>query len=80
MAEQDRWFSTRRGVMGSATRTCSTRLGNPVRSFLVGDDMTTVIGADRAGRLIEVGVVEGLADSELVIAHAMPARGKFLRR
>jgi hypothetical protein len=27
-----------------------------------------------------VGVVEGLGDSELVIAHAMPARDKFLRR
>lgn len=53
---------------------------NPVRSFRVGDDMTMVIGADPAGRLIEVGVVEGLGDFELVIAHAMPARDKFLRR
>ena len=53
---------------------------NPVRTFLIGDDMTMVIGADRSGRLIEVGVVEGLSDSELVIAHAMPARPKFLKR
>ena len=68
--------------MESATRTCSTRTEtlcrNPVRTFLVGEDMTMVIGADGAGRLIEVGVVESRDEPGLVIVHAMPARSKFL--
>lgn len=52
---------------------------NPVRTFLVGEDMTMVIGADGAGRLIEVGVVESRDEPGLVIVHAMPARSKFLK-
>jgi hypothetical protein len=51
---------------------------NPVRTFLVGEDMTMVIGADAAGRLIELGVVESRDEPGLVIVHAMPARTKFL--
>lgn len=51
---------------------------NPVRTFLVTEDMTMVIGADGAGRLIEVGVVESRDETGLVIVHAMPARSKFL--
>lgn len=39
--------------------------------------MTMVIGPDRSGGLIEVGVVERYGD--LYVAHAMPARPKFLR-
>lgn len=52
---------------------------NPVRTFLVGEDMTMVIGADAAGRLIEIGVVDSRDEPGLVIVHAMPARPKFLR-
>ena len=52
---------------------------NPVRTFLIGEDMTMVIGADTAGRLIEIGVVERRDEPGLVIVHAMPARSKFLR-
>jgi len=52
---------------------------NPVRTFLVGEDMTMAIGADGAGRLIEVGVVESRDEPGLVIVHAMPARSKFLK-
>lgn len=55
-------------------------LRNPVRTFLVAEDMTMVIGADRAGRLIEVGVVESRDEPGLVIVHAMTARPKFLGR
>lgn len=42
---------------------------NPVGSFLVGEDMTMVIGADQAGRLTEVGVVEGLGESPRWSSH-----------
>ena len=38
-----------------------------------------VIGADTAGRLIEIGVVESRDEPGLVIVHAMPARPKFLK-
>ena len=47
---------------------------NPVRTFLVGEDMTMVIGADAAGRMIEIGVVESRDEPGLVIVHAMPAQ------
>lgn len=53
---------------------------NPVRTFRVGEDMTMVIGADTAGRLLEVGVVESRDEPGLVNVHAMPARQKFLGR
>jgi hypothetical protein len=53
---------------------------NAVRTYQVGEDMTMVIGADAAGRLLEVGVVESRDEPGLVIVHAMPARSKFLRR
>lgn len=55
-------------------------LRNPVRTFLVAEDMTMVIGADGAGRLIEVGVVESRDEPGLVIVHAMTARPRFLGR
>ena len=48
---------------------------HPVRVF-VDDDLVMLVGADRAGRLLEVGVVEG-ADGD-VIVHAMSARSRFL--
>jgi hypothetical protein len=49
---------------------------NPTRVFDV-DDLTMLIGADRAGRLLEIGVAE--ADGIEFIVHAMPARSKFVR-
>ena len=49
---------------------------NPVR-VLRRDDLTMIIGADRSGRLLEVGVV--VAESFEFIVHAMAARPKFLR-
>ncbi len=52
-------------------------LAHPLRVFDLGDGFTMLVGADTAGRLLEVGVVEG--DTALVIVHAMPARQKFLR-
>jgi hypothetical protein len=48
---------------------------HPIRVFDL-DDLTTLVGADRSGRMLEVGV----AQSEGIdfIIHAMPARAKFL--
>jgi hypothetical protein len=42
------------------------------------DDMTMLIGADRAGKFLEVGIVD--SDQGPVIVHCMPARPKYLRR
>lgn len=52
-------------------------LDHPIRVFDLNDGFAMVVGADPAGRLLEVGVVEG--DHALVVVHAMPAREKFLR-
>ncbi len=52
-------------------------LAHPLRVFDLDDGFTMLVGPDTAGRLLEVGVVEG--DTALVIVHAMPARQKFLR-
>lgn len=52
-------------------------LRSHVDLFDAGDRMTMVIGPDRSGGLIEVGVVERYDD--LYVVHAMPARPKFLR-
>lgn len=52
-------------------------LAHPIRVFDLDDGFTLLVGADPAGRLLEVGVVEG--DTALVVVHAMPARRKFLR-
>ncbi len=50
---------------------------NPVR-LIGGDGRTLVIGTDRAGRLLEVVVLDDDPDEESVIIHAMPLRPKFL--
>ena len=42
--------------------------------FDAGEGLTILIGGDRAGRLLEIGVTP---DGRIV--HAMPARPKFLR-
>ena len=41
------------------------------------DDLVMLIGADEAGRLLEIGVVSG--DGVEFILHALPARQRFLR-
>lgn len=48
---------------------------NPIRVFDL-DDLTMIIGPDRAARLLEVGVAH--AESIDFIVHAMPARPRFL--
>jgi hypothetical protein len=49
---------------------------NPIR-VLDRDDLTMLIGPDRSGRLLEVGVAS--AEGLDFILHAMPARPRFLR-
>ena len=49
---------------------------NPIRVFAL-DDLVMLIGADTAGRPIEIGLAA--ADGVEFIVHAMPARPKFLR-
>ncbi|HUP76798.1 MAG TPA: hypothetical protein VM282_27430 [Acidimicrobiales bacterium] len=49
---------------------------NPSRVFEL-DDLVMLIGADAAGRLLEIGLVS--AEGVEFIVHAMPARSKFLR-
>ena len=46
---------------------------NPLRVFV--DEVTLVLGPDRAGNLLEVGWVE--EESVAVVVHAMPARRRF---
>ena len=40
--------------------------------------MVMIVGGDRSGKLLEVGLALGVARG-LTIVHAMPARRKFLR-
>jgi hypothetical protein len=49
---------------------------NPIRVFGLGD-LIMLIGADEAGRLLEIGVATG--EGVEFIVHAMPARPRFLR-
>lgn len=41
------------------------------------DDFTMFVGADTAGNILGVGVIDG-ADGPIIV-HAMPARPKYLR-
>ncbi len=50
---------------------------HPIRVFEL-DDLTMIIGGDRTGRPIEIGVVRSEEGVEFVV-HAMAARPKFLR-
>ena len=49
---------------------------NPIRVFGL-DDLIMLIGADQAGKLLELGVATG--EGVEFIVHAMPARPRFLR-
>lgn len=49
---------------------------NPARVYLQ-DDLIMIIGADRRGRLLEVGVLVDEDEQIEVIVHAMPARRRF---
>ena len=49
---------------------------NPIRVYQP-DDLVILIGADEAGRLLEVGAVP--SEGVEFIVHAMPTRPRFLR-
>lgn len=42
------------------------------------DDVAMVLGADRAGSLLEVGVVD-IDDDDAIVIHVMPMRRKYER-
>lgn len=50
---------------------------NPIRVFDL-DDLIMLVGADEAGRLLEIGVAT--AEGVEFIVYAMTARPRFLRR
>jgi hypothetical protein len=50
---------------------------NPVDAYDLDDGVTMLVGADRAGRLLEVGIVARY-DRDVII-HAMTARPQYLR-
>ena len=50
---------------------------HPIRVFEF-DDVIMIIGGDRSGRLLEVGLATSEEGIEFVV-HAMTARPKFLR-
>ena len=49
---------------------------NPIRVLDL-DDIAMLVGPDRPGRLLEVGVAS--VDGVDLLVHAMPARPRFLR-
>ena len=49
---------------------------NAIRAVRV-DEVSILVGADRSGQLLEVGIVDD--DERCSIIHAMPARAKHLR-
>jgi ABC-type tungstate transport system permease subunit len=51
---------------------------NAIRRFELDDGLAMLVGATRAGELLEIGVVAG--DPDPVIVHAMECRGRFLDR
>lgn len=48
-----------------------------IDAYTLREGMVMYVGPDRAGNLLEIGVVEW--HDELAIVHAMPARDTFLR-
>jgi len=48
----------------------------PIRVLRL-DELSMVIGPDRSGRVLEVGIV--VKSNSEVVVHAMPVRAKFLR-
>ena len=52
---------------------------NPIRVHVL-DDLDMLVGADRSGRLLEVGVVIDKAERIETIVHAMPMRRRLLER
>ena len=50
---------------------------NPIRAIDLDDGLTMLIGPDRSGALLEVGVVD--SEDGPVIVHSMFARPGFLR-
>ena len=50
---------------------------NPIRLHML-DDMNMLVGADRIGRLLELGMTVDEDEWIAAIVHAMPMRSRFL--
>ena len=50
---------------------------NPIRLHML-DDMNMLVGADRSGRLLELGMTVDEDEWIAAIVHAMPMRSRFL--
>jgi hypothetical protein len=50
---------------------------NPIRFEALDNGFLMLIGGDRTGNLLEIGVVD--SDNGPIIVHAMPARLQYLR-
>jgi hypothetical protein len=61
---------------GVADEDITHAVRNPIR-LVAGEGRVLVIGPDRAGRLLEVVVLDDDPDEEPVIIHAMALRPKF---
>jgi hypothetical protein len=62
---------------GIADRDILHAYHHPTRVFAL-DDLTMLIGGDRSGRPLEIGVAASDEGIEFIV-HAMAARPKFLR-
>jgi len=51
---------------------------NAIIRWTFDEEFEMVVGADTAGRVLEIGLVRG--DGALLLIHAMPARAKYLPR
>lgn len=71
------WCCRARLGMGVADEDALHAWAFAIDAYTVSEGMVMYIGPDRAGNLLEIGVVEW--HDGLAIVHAMPARPKFLR-
>jgi hypothetical protein len=63
---------------GTESRTSTfVSFDNPIRIEGLDDGLVMLVGPDRVGRLLEIGVVVGSEGP--VVVHAMEARAKYLR-
>jgi hypothetical protein len=62
---------------GVADEDMRNAIRHPMRTLEQDEDRTLFIGADRAGRLLEVVVLDDDPAEEPLIIHAMPLRPKF---
>ena len=71
------WIATRARKHGIHDNDMIHAFNHPILVDDLDDGLMMFVGADTAGKLLEVGVIDS-SDGPIVI-HAMPARPKYLR-